>query len=182
MSCDFLATLFRLCQCYIIYSHANICMSLAVWTSASLNVLLTSLTTPEKFYSFSFTANDTRLASLHSTLSLTPHPLLNVFVFQCRKHMWYPGIIWGCVIIIALLPVPYSHGFSCLVSSMPILWLDLLSSWAKNTKITIFPPLICSVLVLWSLLHCLLLPTATRLPERMFSWAAHYNLPLNFIT
>lgn len=34
----------------------------------------------------------------------------------------------------------------CLVSSMPILWLDLLSSGAKNTKITIFPPLLCSFL------------------------------------
>lgn len=51
-----------------------------------------------------------------------------------------------CVIIIALLPGPCSHGFSCLVSSMPILWLDPLSSGAKNTKITIFPPLICGLL------------------------------------
>lgn len=78
------------------------------------------------------------------TLSDFPHQSpISGFVSQHRKPAWYPGINWDCVIIIARLPAPCSHGRLCLVCSMPILWLVLLWSEAKHTKITIYPPLVC---------------------------------------
>lgn len=101
------------------------------------------------FNSSSLITTDTFFTSLCFTIPfplLLTHFQMSLSVSQHRKPVWYPGIIWGCVIFITPLPAPCSHGFSCLVSSMPILWLDLLSSGAKNTKITIFPPLICSLL------------------------------------
>lgn len=135
------------------------------------------------FSSSSSITADAFLTSLHINVpfpSLLTHFEISLSVSQHRKPVWYPGIIWGCVIIIALLPAPCSHGFSCMASSMPILWLDLLSSGAKNTKITIFPPLICS------LLHSghfstVLYPHVTHVSDRVFSWAGHHDPAPHFI-
>lgn len=126
-------------------------------------------------------SNEFSLLSLHyPLLCFLPifKSLWQFFCFPTQEAMWCPGIIWGCVIIIALLPGPCSHGFSCLVSSMPILWLDLLSSGAKNTRITVVLPL-----TLWSLVHCLTATHMWHMSLRECSHGlCHYDPTPNLIT
>lgn len=95
-------------------------------------------------------------SSHYILLRLFPHFLpvsKSLIEFLCFTTQEVSVVPWD----LSLLPGPCSHGFSCLASSMPILWLDLLSSGAKNTKITIFPPII------YALVHSGLLSTVLQL-------------------
>lgn len=149
-----------LCQCkvtYRVHKHTKLCESCWALISSSRSPFLPLYCDLYcKFSVFSAWLKLKCSSSHYILLRLFPHFLpvsKSLIEFLCFTTQEVSVVPWD----LSLLPGPCSHGFSCLASSMPILWLDLLSSGAKNTKITIFPPII------YALVHSGLLSTVLQL-------------------